>query len=111
MTRETLSADDARDIWRKDRDHNVHPWTDFATFKQEGSGIMTESEGIYVYDAEGARFIDGIGGLWCVNIGYGRDEMAQAMADQARRICYYSTFTHMTTPPAALKDSLSSRCP
>jgi adenosylmethionine-8-amino-7-oxononanoate aminotransferase len=101
MARENLSAHDAHDIWRKDRDHNVHPWTNFATFKQEGSGIMAGSEGIYVYDAEGARFIDGIGGLWCVNIGYGRDEMAQAIAEQARRLCYYSTFGHLTTPPAA----------
>jgi adenosylmethionine-8-amino-7-oxononanoate aminotransferase len=62
---------------------------------------MAEAEGVYVYNAEGERYMDGIGGLWCVNIGYGRDEMAQAMADQVRRIPYYSTFTHLTTPPAA----------
>ena len=88
-------------LWRMDRDHNVHPWTDFATFKEEGSEIMTEAEGVYVYNAGGERYLDGIGGLWCVNIGYGRDEMAQAIADQVRRIPYYSTFTHLTTPPAA----------
>ena len=88
-------------LWRKDRDHNIHPWTDFATFKDEGSEIMAEAEGVYVYNAKGDRYIDGIGGLWCVNIGYGRDEMAQAIADQVRSIPYYSTFTHLTTPPAA----------
>ena len=88
-------------LWRMDRDHNVHPWTDFATFKEEGSEIMAEAEGVYVYNAEGERYLDGIGGLWCVNIGYGREEMAQAIADQVRRIPYYSTFTHLTTPPAA----------
>ncbi len=92
---------DNDDLRQKDRDHNIHPWTDFATFKQEGSEIMAEAEGVYVYNAEGERYMDGIGGLWCVNIGYGRDEMAQAMADQVRRIPYYSTFTHLTTPPAA----------
>ena len=102
MERTNFSAYDTQDIWEKDRDHYIHPWTNFATFEDEGSDIMAESEGIYVYNSEGDKFIDGIGGLWCVNIGYGRDEMAQAMADQARRICYYSTFTHMTTPPAAL---------
>ncbi len=92
---------DNEDLRQKDRDHNIHPWTDFSTFKQEGSEVMAEAEGVYVYNAEGERYMDGIGGLWCVNIGYGRDEMAQAMADQVRRIPYYSTFTHLTTPPAA----------
>ena len=92
---------DNEDLRQKDRDHNIHPWTDFASFKEEGSEVMAEAEGVYVYNAEGERYMDGIGGLWCVNIGYGRDEMAQAMADQVRRIPYYSTFTHLTTPPAA----------
>ena len=97
----TNFAYDHEDLWRKDRDHVIHPWTDFSTFKEQGSEVMVEGEGVYVYDSHGARYIDGIGGLWCVNIGYGRDEMAQAIAEQARRICYYSTFTHLTTPPAA----------
>ena len=92
---------DNEDLRRKDRDHNIHPWTDFATFKEEGSEVMAEAEGVYVYNAKGERYMDGIGGLWCVNIGYGREEMAQAIADQIRRIPYYSTFTHLTTPPAA----------
>ena len=92
---------DNEDLRQKDRDHNIHPWTDFATFKEEGSEVMAEAEGVYVYNAKGERYMDGIGGLWCVNIGYGRDEMAQAIADQVRRIPYYSTFTHLTTPPAA----------
>ena len=92
---------DTQELWRKDRDHNVHPWTDFATFKEQGSLVVAESEGCYVYDSEGARYLDGIGGLWCVNIGYGNEEMAQAIAEQARRMTYYSTFGHITTPPAA----------
>jgi len=92
---------DTPELWRKDRDHNIHPWTDFATFKEEGSLVVAESEGCYVYDSEGARYLDGIGGLWCVNIGYGNEEMAQAIADQARRMTYYSSFGHITTPPAA----------
>ncbi|MEK9743414.1 MAG: aminotransferase [Gammaproteobacteria bacterium] len=89
------------ELWRKDRDHNIHPWTNFASFKNEGSLVMSHSEGPYVYDSDGNQFIDGIGGLWCVNIGYGRDEMAEAIADQVRQIPYYSTFNHLTTPPAA----------
>ena len=92
---------DTAGLRRKDRDHNVHPWTDFSTFREEGSLVVAESEGCYVYDSEGNRYLDGIGGLWCVNIGYGNDEMAQAIADQVRRMTYYSSFGHITTPPAA----------
>ncbi len=92
---------DTEALWRQDLDHVIHPWTDFSTFKDEGSLIMAESQGVYVYDSEGNRYMDGIGGLWCVNIGYGNEEMAQAIAEQVRRISYYSTFNHLTTPPAA----------
>ena len=101
MEQTNFAAYDTEDIRNKDRDHVIHPWTDFASFHKEGSDVIAEGEGVYVYNSDGDRFIDGIGGLWCVNIGYGRDEMAQAMADQARRICYYSPFGHITTPPAA----------
>ncbi len=92
---------DREDIWRKDRDHWIHPWTDFATFKETGSDVIVRGEGIHVFDADGRRYIDGIGGLWCVNIGYGREEMALCLAEQARQIPYYSAFNHLTTPPAA----------
>ena len=81
-------------LWKQDRYHYIHPWTDFSSFKQEGSRVMAESEGAYVYDSDGNRYLDGIGGLWCVNIGYGNEQMAQAIAEQVRRIPYYSTFTH-----------------
>ena len=90
-----------QDLWRKDRDHSIHPWTDFSRFKEEGSLIIGGSEGAYVEDTDGKRYLDAIAGLWCVNIGYGREEMAEAIAEQAKQICYYCTFTHLATPPAA----------
>ena len=92
---------DTEAIRQKDLAHNLHPFTDFATIKQEGSLVIAESEGAYIYDSDGNRFLDGIAGLWCVNLGYAIDEIAQTMADQARRIPYYSTFGGQTTPPAA----------
>ena len=92
---------DTEALWRQDLDHFIHPWTDFSTFKEEGSLVIAESEGSYVLDSEGKKYIDGIGGLWCVNIGYANQEMADAIAEQVRRIAYYSTFNHITTPPAA----------
>lgn len=94
-------AYNTKELWRMDRDHYIHPWTDFSVFKEKGSLVIAESEGAYVFDSDGKRYLDGIGGLWCVNIGYGNEEMAEAIADQVRRMPYYSTFTHVTTPPAA----------
>jgi adenosylmethionine-8-amino-7-oxononanoate aminotransferase len=92
---------DTQDLWTKDRDHFIHPWTDFSSFQEKGSMVLTESEGAHIYDSEGNRYLDGIGGLWCVNIGYGSNEIAEAIAEQARLMPYYSSFGHHTTPPAA----------
>ncbi len=100
------------EIRKKDNDHHIHPWTDFATFKENGPLVVVESEGSYVYDSEGDKYLDGIGGLWCVNVGYGRDEIAQAMADQARRMTYYSSFgPHTSIPAAELSAKLAELAP
>ncbi|MDA7769564.1 aminotransferase [Porticoccaceae bacterium] len=96
-----FSRYETADLHAKDLKHNMHPFTDFASFKKEGSLIMAESDGAYVYDTEGKKYLDGIAGLWCVNIGYGVEEIGEAMAEQTRRIPYYSTFGPLTTPPAA----------
>ncbi|XKE44551.1 aminotransferase [Halomonas organivorans] len=90
-----------QEIWQKDRDHFMHPWTDFSTFKETGSMVFRQADGVSLQDADGKRYLDGIGGLWCVNIGYGRDEIAEAVAEQIRDIPYFSTFGHHTTAPAA----------
>ena len=103
---------DAREIWEKDKRHHLHPWTDFSTFKDSGSLILTAADGACVSDAEGNTYLDGIGGLWCVNVGYGRREIAQAMAEQAEKMVYYSSFGHHTSAPAAeLAHKLASLAP
>ena len=90
----------ANSLWQKDHDHFLHPWTHFDSFKRDGSLIIREAEGAYVWDVAGKRYLDGIGGLWCVNIGYGRKEMAQAIADQVLKLSYSNTFTDCTNEPA-----------
>ncbi len=92
---------DTEALWNKDRKHVLHPWAVLETAEAEGSMIVAESEGIYVYDSDGERYIDGPGGMWCVNVGYGRDEIAEAVAEQIRRMPYYSPFGALGTPPAA----------
>ncbi|ALM51948.1 aminotransferase [Halomonas huangheensis] len=102
MTSQNVGTNlEKQEIWQKDRDHFVHPWTDFSTFKESGSMVLRQADGVSVQDADGKRYLDGIGGLWCVNIGYGREEIAEAVAEQIRDIPYFSTFGHHTTAPAA----------
>ncbi|MEX2650653.1 MAG: aminotransferase [Alphaproteobacteria bacterium] len=105
-------AYDTKEIWQKDKDHFIHPWTNFATFHDQGSDVIAQGEGAYVFDSNGNKYLDGIGGLWCVNIGYGRAEMAEAIAEQVKRLAYFSPFGHLTTPPAALlADKLAELTP
>ncbi len=87
--------------WEMDRDHVLHPYTDFSSFKAEGSQVITGAEGMYVTDSEGGKFLDGIAGLWCVNVGHGRQEMADAISKQVMQMQYYNPFGHSTNEPAA----------
>jgi putrescine aminotransferase len=91
---------DLADLTAKDRDHMIHPWVDLGLVKSRDPLIVVEGEGATVTDARGHRMIDGIGGMWCVNVGYGRGEIADAMAAQARRLCYFSPFGMIATPPS-----------
>ena len=91
----------AQELWQKDHDHFLHPWTHFDSFKKEGSLIITEGEGVFIKDINGKRYLDGLGGMWCVNVGYGRNELADAMAEQARLLPYTNTFVDMSNAPAA----------
>ena len=92
---------DMKKVWQQDKDHYIHPWTDFSTFKEEGSLVVADSDNVHIVDGDGKRYMDGIGGLWCVNVGYGREEIGQAMAEQATKMPYYSSFGHHTSIPAA----------
>lgn len=99
-------------VWKWDRDHFIHPYTDFSTFKEEGSQIISRAEGMHVFDGEGKSYLDAIGGLWCVNIGHGRKEMADAIASQVQAMQFFNPFGHCTNEPAAeLAARLAERAP
>ncbi len=102
MSTEIPSANYAKDIWQKDINHFTHPWQEFDSFATEGAMIIEQAEGAYVSDIEGNRYLDAVGGLWCTNIGQGREEMADAIAEQVKKLAYASPFTDMTTTPGAL---------
>ena len=96
---------DAQALWRMDKDHFIHPYTDFSNFNETGSQVIIGAEGAHVEDAQGQRFLDGIAGLWCVNIGHGRKEMAEAISTQVLEMQYYNPFGPSTNAPAAILSS------
>ena len=83
-----------------DREHHLHPFTDFKALGQEGSRIIVDAEGVYIQDADGHRILDAMAGLWCVNLGYGRQELVDAASEQLTQLPYYNNFFKTTHPPA-----------
>jgi len=84
-----------------DRAHVLHPWANFGPFETEGSLVITRGQGAKLWDAEGREYFDAVGGMWCTNIGLGRREMADAIAEQAERLAFSNTFVDMTNDPSA----------
>lgn len=93
-----------------DNNHFLHPWESMGT---EGADrvVAAAGDGIHIVDAEGNRFIDGPGGMWCVQIGYGRREMAEAIADQAMKLAYHSPWAFASEPSAVLARRLAQMAP
>jgi adenosylmethionine-8-amino-7-oxononanoate aminotransferase len=89
------------ELREKDNEHVIHPWGYLKSSDKNDTLLLADSESIYVFDTDGEKYIDGPGGMWCVQIGYGNEEMAQAIADQVRRMSYYSPFGKLSTPPHA----------
>ena len=88
-------------LWEMDRAHALHPWTNFGAFEEKGALVITRGQGAHLWDASGRKYFDAVGGLWCTNIGLGRREMADAIADQVERLAFSNTFVDMTNDPAA----------
>jgi len=87
--------------WQElDKDHHLHPFTDHKELHQKKSRIITRGEGVYIYDVDGNKILDGMSGLWCVNVGYGRDELVDAAAAQMRVLPYYNSFFQCANPPS-----------
>ena len=92
MPTEELQAIDAA--------HHMHPFTHGSDLAKKGARVITRAEGVWLTDSDGNRMLDGMAGLWCVNIGYGRDELAEAAATQMRQLPYYNTFFQTSHIPA-----------
>jgi L-2,4-diaminobutyrate transaminase len=95
-----------------DKERVLHPATSIADHLRTGPRIMAEGAGLTLTDTAGRRYLDAVAGLWCVAIGYGRTEVAEAMAAQSRRLAFYHTFTSMSNEPQIrLADRLLALAP
>lgn len=89
------------ELVEKDKAHHVHPWQLYDGSNKDKSVLpIVRGEGCRIWDSDGNEYFDAVGGLWCNNIGLGREEMAQAIAEQVVKLSYASAFVDMTNAPA-----------
>ena len=88
-------------IQQLDARHHLHPFTDTGDLNQKGARVIAKAEGVYLWDEDGNRILDGMAGLWCVNLGYSRKELADVAHEQMQTLPYYNTFFQTTHAPAA----------
>lgn len=95
-----------------DAAHHMHPFTAGGELADKGARVITRANGVYLHDSDGNEILDGMAGLWCVNIGYGRRELADVAARQMRELPYYNTFFQTTHVPAiALAQKIAELAP
>src|SRR5579875_1297180 len=85
-----------------DNAHHLHPFTDHKALHEGRVRVITGAEGVWLTDGEGHRILDGMSGLWCVNVGYSQPSLVEAATRQMSQLPYYNTFFSSTTTPAAL---------
>ena len=106
------SALSTRDIQTLDSAHFIHPFTDHGDLATRGARVIDRAQDIYIWDSEGQKILDGMSGLWCVNAGYGRQELADAAHAQMMKLPFYNSFFQTTNEPAVkLAAKLASLAP
>ena len=101
-----------QDLQAIDHRHHMHPFTDHGATPADERRVITKADGVWLWDSEGNRILDGMAGLWCVNVGHGRREIVEAVRAQMSELSYYNTFFKTTHPPAvALAAKLAEIAP
>ncbi|HMM14883.1 MAG TPA: aspartate aminotransferase family protein [Parvibaculum sp.] len=110
---QTVAKSNQTKRWQEmDAAHHLHPFTTHHDLAAKGARVITNAKGIYLYDSEGRRLIDGMAGLWCVQVGYGREELAEAGYKALKELSYYNSFFQTTNPyTAELSQRLSEVTP
>ena len=99
-------------LQKLDAAHQIHPFTNHDELHAAGTHIIEGGSGVWLQDHKDRRLLDGLAGLWCVNVGYGRRELIDAATQQMEQLCYYPSFFNTTTEPAIeLAAKLSALAP
>ena len=85
-----------QDVQALDSAHYFHPFTDHKGLSAKGARVIERGDGVYIWDSEGNKIFDGMSGLWCVAVGYGRDELVDAATKQLKELPYYNSFFQTT---------------
>jgi L-2,4-diaminobutyrate transaminase len=99
---ETFSVQDKKRLDDLDVKYLLHPFTALREHEASGPLMMTQGKGCWLTDTSGNRYLDGMAGVWCVNIGYGNEEMAESIVAQVERLSYYHSFSSMSNDVATL---------
>ncbi|QNT42968.1 aspartate aminotransferase family protein [Pseudomonas asiatica] len=91
-----------RDYQAADAAHHIHAFLDQKALNAEGPRVIVGGERLHLWDSEGKRYLDGMSGLWCTQLGYGRRDLTAAAATQMDQLAYYNMFFH-TTHPAVIE--------
>ncbi|WP_434952715.1 aspartate aminotransferase family protein [Shewanella sp. HL-SH4] len=87
-------------LQQADKAHFIHPFTDSKALGEKGTRVIERAEGVYIWDVQGHKLLDAMAGLWCVNVGYGRQSIVDAACQQMQKLPFYNSFFQCTHPPA-----------
>lgn len=102
---------DAAAVAESAKRHLMQPWDMVDQLGDEARPVLDRAEGVYLYDGDGNRLIDGPGGMWCVNVGYRRQEIADAISRQAMQLGYNSPWFSTSAPAADLAQRIADKTP
>ncbi|WP_152227483.1 aspartate aminotransferase family protein [Pseudomonas sp. SCB32] len=112
MTDQIRPQRETRDYQKADAAHHIHAFLDQKALNAEGPRVMVRGEGLHLWDNDGNRYLDGMSGLWCTNLGYGRKDLTAAATAQLDELPYYNMFFHTTHPAVIeLSETLFSLLP
>lgn len=103
---------DIKTLQLQDSQHFIHPFTDSKSLGEKGTRVIERADGVYIWDINDHKMLDGMAGLWCVNVGYGRQSIVDAVSVQMQKLPYYNSFFQCTHPPAIeLATTIASLAP
>ena len=95
-----------------DKQHFIHPFTDSKGLAEKGTRVIERADGVYLWDVMGHKLLDAMAGLWCVNVGYGRQSIVDAASQQMQKLPFYNSFFQCSHPPAIeLAQKIASLAP